>query len=272
MTQEDILIELNTEADKYPELANLQANTSNLSWWASIKKVFAFSSLTLQNLFDQHKKEVLGLVLQDYNVGSKEWYKMQCYGFQFGYKLQIVNNVPTYPVQDDTAKIISKASVKENITGGLILKVNKVVGGNLEALTATELDAFSNYMAQVKIAGTLIKINSYQANVITINARVILNNEVFKPNGTHILTGEYKVLNAIKAFIQSNVFDEYIYISDFMNAIRSVDGVKGCYINAIGVDGVVVDLTQGKFQLPNGYGKITESDNDFNLRMTYELV
>lgn len=272
-TLDEIYDEISVEASNYPVLSQLEANSSNLSFWHYMKRTFAFAVLQIQIIFDQLKAEILGALQLDYNVGSNEWYKMKFKEFQFGDELKVKYNTPVYETIDTTKKIIKRVSVKDNPTGGLNIKVQKEgAGGEIVALTSLEIAAFIVFANIVKIAGTLLNITTHNANIVTFNSKVYISKEVFDITGKNLITGKYDVLDYQRTYVQKNEYDEFIYLSTLYDFMNNIQGVKAFHLTGCTIDGITISLVSGKIFLPNGYGKISETDAQFNLRMSYEFI
>ncbi len=264
---QEILNEINTEANKYAELSDLQANTSKVGFWNFVKNVVAFSRYQLELILQQHKQEVADMVKLDYAVGTVEWYKAKALEFQYGDKLIVQNdNTLVYAVVDTSKCIVSKSSVSTGTTGGIVVKVNKGVAGNLQPLTNDEKGAFESYLTKVKMAGTFIAVQSAIANQLTLSAVVQIEKEIFKANGKRLDDDKESIVDGLKQFVNYVGYDEVIYLSDLIKHVQGVDGVRGAFVTGVTIDGVVENISNGKFVLPAGYGVLQSS------AIVYELV
>jgi hypothetical protein len=263
---------LTTEASNYPELTDLEANTSSMSFWHYCKLTFAFGARLLETIFEQFKAEILSAIKQDYTVGKDEWYKVVLKEFQFGDELKVKYNSPIYETIDEAKKIVKRISVKDISTGGIAIKVQKEAAGEIVPLNAVELGAFIIYANRIKIAGTLLNITTQIANIVTFNAKIYISREVFDITGLNLITGKYDALDAMRLFVQKNEFDEFIYLSTLSDKMNDIEGIKAFHLTACTIDGTAVSLTTGKITLPNSYGKIAETDVQFNPRIVYEFV
>mgnify|MGYP000271231448 CR=1 FL=1 len=269
---QEIYTELSNEASNYSELNELETNSSAMNFWHYGKLVFAYGSHQLEKLFDQLKEDIKAILHLDYSVGTVDWYKEVFKGFQYGDELKIKYNTPYYEVPDLTKQIIEKVSVKDISTGGLMVNVQKENAGEIIPLTTNELSAFTVYANRRKIAGTLLDIQSPSANILTLDAKVYLSKEVFEDTGANLITGAFDVLDALRAYVQFHDFDETIYLSSLYDDMNDITGVKAFHLTAATIDTNTISLADGKLELANGYGKITETDIQFNNRMTYELI
>lgn len=269
---EEIYDQLTAESYNYTETAILESNSSKMSYWHYVKMIFAFGVLQLEIIFDQLKVEILGALNLDYNVGTPEWYKSICKEFQYGDVLKLKYNTPYYENIDNSKQIVKKVSIKDLPTGGIRIRVQTENNGETVPLSSDQLGAFAIYVGRRKIAGTKTDIQSNNPNIITINARLFISKEVFDATGKNYLTGKYVALDNLRIFFQKQDFDEVLYLSTLSDYMNNIEGVKGFHLLGCTIDGVPVDLTTGKIDLPFGYGKIVETDSNFNLRMIYESI
>ena len=114
-TQEQILSEINAEADKNKVLANLQTNHSRASVWQYIKQIVAFSIHTLEVLYENYRADIQ-TVIEKKQVGTTAWYAEQSLAFQMGHKLLLINNIPTYAEDNPSARIIAHVAIEEGTT------------------------------------------------------------------------------------------------------------------------------------------------------------
>ena len=273
-TIDDIYNQISGEASSYPILNELEANSSNMSFWHYIKRVFAFGAHQLEVKHDQLVAEIDEKLKVDYNLGTAEWYKSLCYEFQYGDQLKLASNPHKiyYDPIDTSKQIIKRASVITLSGGGIRIRVQKLSGTEVVQMSSVELGAFTFYINRRKIAGTLITTESNTPDTVTINANVVINREVFSSTGVRHSDGSYAVLNGLRRYVNEVPFDEVIYISSLGDYINDIPGVIGFHPTAFTINGSGVSLSSGKIVLPNGYGKILENDNTFNVRMTYELI
>ena len=123
-TQQDILQEIEQSANSYPELSEVQKNTSKVSFWKAIKETVAFSILTLEILFEKHLNNIETLIKRT-EPGTDNWYKEIALKYQYGDSITVRNNLTVYPIEDDKKRIIKRVAIKENPSGGIIIKVAK---------------------------------------------------------------------------------------------------------------------------------------------------
>jgi hypothetical protein len=245
-----------------------------MSFWHYIKRVFAFGAWQLEVKHDQLLAEIDSKLKVDYNLGTPDWYKSIAYDYQHGDTLQ-VSTKPFRIYYDpifSANQIIKRVSVAPLVGGGIRIRVQKLSGTEVVQLTTAELGGFNFYINRRKIAGTLITTESNTPNIVTINANVVINREIFTSTGIRHSDGTYAVLDGIKKYINEIPFDEVIYMSSIGDYMNDIPGVIGFHPTGFSIDGSGVSISSGKILLPNGYGKITESNSAFNARINYELI
>ena len=232
------------EVSKYPELAALKANGSMASFWKYAKKMVVFASLTLEKLFDLHKKEVRELIDKT-ETGSPEWYLNLCLSYQHGDRLTLENNRPVYLKNDKEKQLVKKASIKEEegADGNLSLSVKVVkeaTGGRFAKLDATELTSFKTYLERCKIVGTKLDVKSRDADRLELVADVVLDATLYESRGK-LLSEPAKepVRAAIEKYIKYLNFGSTLYLSKMTDVVMDVAGVRDFYIRSAKLNGRV---------------------------------
>ena len=271
-TVEQIYDQLGAEASNYPILGELEANSSNMSFWHYMKLVFAFGANQIEIIWDQFKEEILSALKVDNIVGTKGWLYDVIDEWQYGDELKLKYNKPYYETIDPSKQIIKRRSVNDLSGGGILIRVQELSGTEIVAMSSAKVSAFETYINRRKIASMLIQVQSNNANILTLNASVVLNKEVYKSNGQRHTDSKYGTLDALRDFVQKAEFDEVIYLSTLDDYMNDQPGIVAFHLTACTIDGTTASLTSGKITLPNGFGKVNESDSAFNARMTYELI
>lgn len=251
-TQEQILLEIQTEADKYPDLSQLQNNASAAAVWDYAKRVMASGIAVIEQTLDQHKLDVQQLIDEQQN-GIIDWYKEQILAYQHGDDVVVQNNRIIYETIDPAKQIIKQVDIDESaVDGSLTVKVAK--GNPLEPLTATELAGLQAYLARIKIAGTLITVASDPAILVRYTVgveidRLILNDNVERLDGTTTTP----VQDALEAFHKSLQFNGTLYLSKASNAVQTVDGILDVQLTAEYFNGSTWVAINRKFEPASGY-------------------
>ena len=246
---EEIEAEIQTAAGSHQELAALESNTSLVSVWGKMKKVFAFVIYNLELLFEQHKAEVIDLIDQT-ERGSLQWYVDQVKAFQSGDDLIVRDNKLVYETEDVSKRIVKQASVIEMPDGSLRVKAVKEAeegGGYIPlAIGATEdevdeLGQLKAYLRKVKFAGTKIDVFSEMADGFEANIKIELNPLIFNDDGSLIDPASEDpspVGTALDNFLHNLPFDGMLYLSELEDALQAVPGVIDIHITDAELNGI----------------------------------
>ena len=212
-TQEQILAQINEEADRHASLAELQRHTSRISVWRHIKQSTAFAIRTIEEMLDTHSAEVEAR-LNRQRIGTRAWYAEQALRYQHGQKVALIDGRPGYATDLPEAQIIRHLAVEEATgaeAGTMYVKVVKGdPAGGFEAMTSAELTAFSAYMEALSFAGIQVVASSAMdtstsvAGTIQIDPH--LNLSASKITSKTLSTSRITSLSASK--INSDEFNE----------------------------------------------------------------
>jgi hypothetical protein len=221
-TNEDILLQINTEANTYVELNELQANTVSVGFWRTIKNIMAFAINYVEKAFDALKAEIEALIVTT-EIGSRTWYINNALNYQHGDVVRYIDNVLKYSIVDNAKRIVKKVSVNETANAGELLI--KVVKANNDVLTVDEINGFATYMYAVKIIGTKLLIRSAVADLVRFNITLQLNPQLFNANGSRISDGVFACEVALNEALASVPFDGVFYLAKLEDALQQVEGV-----------------------------------------------
>lgn len=204
------------------ELSGLTSSSSTAIWrlWAHITAAVIY---TLEVLYDTFRSEITTL-LETLKPGTLLWYQAMCKAFQYGDALTW-NNGYSYAEIDEASQIIDQCSVTEG-NGGLVIKIATDVSGELQQLSEAQEDAFAEYVAQMKYAGTRVSIVNSAANKLHVAAQVYYDPLVIKADGTDIDEATKPVELAIQSFLRELPFNGRLKRNAVINAMLSVPGVS----------------------------------------------
>lgn len=220
-TLDEIYEELVLYKSTFPELAGL-SNPSNTAIWKLWLRIVAFAVWTMENFFDLHKREV-DETIRKYKIGTPKWYVEMTKLFQYGYTLPPESVY--YNVIDESARIIKQCSAKVDMDGVLAIKVAKEASGNLVPLNSAEKTALEAYLDRIQFAGVRLKVATFPADILRLNAIVYYNGEI--PLTTYQNTFE----NAVKAYLKSIPFDSVFVRNHLIDAIQAAEGTIDVQIN-----------------------------------------
>ncbi|GFR66673.1 nucleotidyltransferase [Elysia marginata] len=260
-SKQDILKEINTEADKLPALNELQANTSKVAFWKALKDIVAFAILTLEKAFNHHLNEVKTMIIRT-EPGTDEWYKDLALNYQDGDTIAVQNNRTVYLQKDESKRIIKRVSITENPEGGFKIKVAKAGSSGLAPLTDEARTRFSVYIGRVKFVGVPIEVVSLPADSLSITATIELDSLLFKADGSRLNDGKTPIDTAITDYLESFPFDTPFYLSKLVDAVQSVEGVMDMNIWRSALNGVefwrlIAEVPAGYLTLDKAHSNIT---------------
>lgn len=232
-TMEEIVEEINREADRYNELSDLQSNTSRTSVWNFAKKSVAFAVLTLEKIIEKHYEDVNALV-EEQEAGSLRWYAQKARSFQYGDRVVVVDNRVKYTQVDPSKQIVKHVSISEgtnNNRGTVYVKALKEENDTLAPLTTDEKNAMIVYMDSIKFAGTKIEIISTDADILKMDLQIEVNNEVIDIAGRLTANSSVSpVIDTIKAYFNNLPFDGIFYLSKLEDQLQAIEGVTDVHI------------------------------------------
>jgi len=243
---EEIKNEILQDKISRPELDGLNS-TSQTAEWLLWVDVIANAIYTEESFIDQLKAEI-DQKIDEQQSGTASWYQTKCFEFQLGDDLQ---NDGTYAVIDETKQIITRASVTENDTGVLLIKVAKGSVGNETQLDSSELSQFAEYIEKIKFAGTQVSVISLNADEMRITGTIYYD-PIFS-----VTQIQERVRTSLETYIESEIpFNGIILYNTIVDVLQRVDGVydinlSELMIRASGADNIVTI----SYQLASGYVK-----------------
>lgn len=228
-TQSEILAIMTAKAAEYPEMSELESNSSLVAVWSTAKEIIAFLAALSDVGIDDHKAMVEALIVEQ-EAGGLTWYRDRVLDYQHGDSLQVIENRLSYSAVDDSKKIVAHASVDESLNGNgetqLEIKVAKSIDGTLTVLDAQELAGLSTYLRVIKYAGTIINLQSLPANLVAYDVTVTIDQAVIDSEGKMIDgSTETPIFDAID--IQNNNPDGEVelHVSTVEDVLQGVTGV-----------------------------------------------
>lgn len=216
-----------------PTLGPLLTSTSKVSIWGLLCYVVAVCQWTIENLQDIFKSDVNNTIAT-LKPHRNSWYGAKALAFQYGYDLpsdsDTYDNTGLTDADIAASQIISYVSVKEQQTlTGLVLriKVATTVAGDLAALSAPQLTAFTAYMNLIKDAGVKLLITSGAADGLKLTMDIYYNALVLNDNGNRLDgTNDTPVQSCIETYLKNLPFNGVFALENLQNQLESVDGVE----------------------------------------------
>lgn len=224
---DEILNQILEAKNADPNLSALNS-TSKTSLYRLYAYCFAVATHYHERTWELFK---VGLekIAEESNVGTAKWLQRKVLEYQHGSTLSVINDTVKYNTIDETKKIITRCSVKENNINRMVLvKVAKDNGaGGLTKLVATEVDGLKSYLSNVKMAGTKLLISSMDADRVTVNVEVFYD-PAYLPADV-----KTNVIKAINSYFKNIDFSGNIYLTKLVDTIQSVEGVKDVLVNSV---------------------------------------
>jgi hypothetical protein len=237
-TLEAIQNEIKTEVRTYPSLDNFlfpEEGGSQVSVFNCIIFVVAVSMYTLEVLIDILKSDIQEIADRAPS-GNAKWLQQQILNFQFGDVVTITDFVPGYAVVDESARIVTRCSVKQLTSGVVAIKVAKGTSPSLSPLSGGELSALRDYYYGTS---TTEGIGFAGVTASFIN----LNPDRMKVTATVFFFGQYvqatvkaAVIAAVDDFFETfadEAFDGTVFISKLRDAMEAVEGVSRVTISDV---------------------------------------
>lgn len=234
------------------------SSTSSVAVWRLLAYVVAVCQWTIENLFDTHVAEVNTLIAAQ-KPHTLQWYAGKAKAFQYGCALpdgsDVYDNSALSPDQVAASQVIAYAAATES-QGGVRVKVAKLSGGALTALSTAELDAFTTYMKQVRDAGVRLLATSSAADRFLFSGNIYYDPLVLDGSGRRLDgTADTPVQDAITAFLAALPFNGRFtlnYFTDALQAIPGVDIVQPLLCQAAYASTMPVSITV-EYQPDSGY-------------------
>ncbi len=181
--------------------------------------IVAMAARTVEWLHDQFRAEVEARIAMAF-PGTISWYWNKVMQFQYGDDL---NENATYDREDEDKRIIKHCAVIE-ADNGIIVKVNKGVN-TYDPLNQTELDALTEYVRQIKFAGTVAYVYSFYPDELDLEINIWRDPMVLDEDMNRITDGEPVILNAILNYLNGIVYGGVLNKTKLIDAIQAVEGV-----------------------------------------------
>ncbi len=210
--------------------ASFEKEFSYMSFENILFEIIAFSIFVLEQLFDNHKKEIDDKIYNQ-KAGRKNWYRFMTLQFQYGFALitdtDKYDNTNYTPDQIEDSKIIKYAAVVESPDESrMILKIAGEIDDELSPIPAEVKVAFEAYLKEFKFSGVRITVINYLADKLFLNLRIYRDPLVLDANGMSILNGNYPVQDAINEYMKELPFDGEFIVAHFVDKLQKVAGVK----------------------------------------------
>jgi len=211
-----------------PTLSGL-TSISAVAFWRLITRVVAEAVLTEEQLNDVLRAE-LEQIAREAVPGTADWLQKRVLEFQYDASspqvTQVIDGKVTYPVIDELLRIVTRAAVKEQSNGRVLVKAAKDDGGGgIIPLTALELTALEGYLSRIGFVGIPIDTSSLNADRVNI-----ISGEVYYFKQYNPALVKANIITALEEYLKNisvNNFNGVVVRSEFIDTIQAVEGVSG---------------------------------------------
>lgn len=234
-TIDEIQQEIINKIESTTELSGLTSQSTR-SIWRLFTRVVAYIISLFEQKNDIFKAEIEDLI----NVSipnTTAWTQNRVFKFQYDATTpQVVtleNLIPTYPAINDDLKIVTRCSVKVDLSNNVRVKVAK--NEPPEALTSTERDSLQDYVNVIGTAGINYIVSTSNSDKLFVNADIYYQGQF-----SSIIADN--VVEAIESYLSDIPFDGQVLMSDLERTIRTVTGVKDVVLKNVKAraDGVLL--------------------------------
>jgi len=250
--------------------------------------IVASAFVTLENMFDWHKEDVINII-ENERYGYAGWYVKKALLFRFGVNLMVnYTEVPTptavdgdfaenlsYPTINPATNLpytdtelyalqVVKYAHAADDNGSVLLKVAGSDGTTYQQLNLQQENSLKAYINRIKPAGIVVFVRNQPADNLYIKAKIRYNPLVLAANGSLLASPNmYPVNIAIKNYINSLNFNgelSHQALEDAMQAAEGVELVGYLEIQA----GVSLQNVEMNYVPYSGYMKWDENNNSLN--------
>jgi len=218
-TADQIQKEIIAAVESTTELSGLTSQ-SRRSIWRLFTYVVAFIQSVFEQKTDLFKSEIEGIVDRA-APNTAAWIQDRVFKFQYDaitpQVIDLVNLVPTYPTINTDLQIVTRCSVKADLSNNVKIKVAK--SEPPVALSNAEKSALQDYVTTIGCAGINYLVSSATSDKLYVEADVYYQ-------GQYSAIIADNVIAAIEAFLAALPFDGQLLVSDLERTIRTTTGVK----------------------------------------------
>lgn len=251
-TIQDIHNEMLTAIKQDAVLSVLLTSTSKVSIYRLFTFIIAVSIWVLEQLFEEHKKEIDYALLHQ-KRGSKNWYRTMAINFQYGFSLVVdsdtYNNKGVTSEQIEASKIVKYSAVTEAVDSRVIIKIAGEKNEILQPISLQEKESFEAYIKEIKFAGVKTTVINYLPDRLYLDLKIVRDPLVLDAQGSSILEGGKPVEQAILNFLKNLPFDGRLILAHLTDSLQEVHGVLVPHINFAKTSWI--DPTAGDYGVPN---------------------
>lgn len=264
-TLEAIKTEIKTEIRTYSSLDDYlfpEEGGSQVSVFNVIIAVVAMAMFTLETLIDVLRSEIQEIADRAPS-GNAKWLQQQILNFQYGDVVTITDFVPGYATVDESARIVTRCSVKQLTSGVVAIKVAKGTAPSLGPLSAPELAALKNYYygtsttEGIGFAGVTATFINLDPDRMRVQATVYYLGQYVEAD---VKTAVIDAIDNFFATFADDAFDGTVFMIKLVDAVQQVPGVSRFVLSNIKARAATVALgsattidNQGYYTTVAGY-------------------
>ena len=218
-TADQIQTEIIAAVESTTELSGLTSQSRRSIW-----RLFTYVVAYIQSLFEQKTdlfKTEIEAIVDRAAPNTAAWVQDRVFKFQYDaitpQVIDLVDLVPTYPTINTDLQIITRCSVKADLSNNVKIKVAK--SEPPVALSNAEKSALQDYVTTIGCAGINYLVSSATSDKLYVQADVYYQ-------GQYSAIIADNVIAAIEAFLAALPFDGQLLVSDLERTIRTTTGVK----------------------------------------------
>ncbi len=201
------------------ELTGLSSD-SRRGIWRAWTFVVATCISILEQLMDVFKADVEATVARAAPC-TAPWVQQKVFEFQYDASdpqvIDLVDLVPVYPVVNEDLRIVTRCSVKSNLSNVVTIKTAK--NDPPEALDGSEVSALQAYIDTIGMAGVVYQVSSGDPDRLYLEGTIY-----FKGQYAAVISDN--VIAAVEAYLAALPFDGQLLVSDIEQVILAVEGVN----------------------------------------------
>lgn len=202
-------------------------STSKVAIFRLFVFIVASAIWFLENLFDNHYKEVQDVIKRD-KAHRPSWYKTKALSFQYGFALipdtDEYNNTGHTDEEIQNSKVIKYAAVTSS-GGQLSIKIATETAGVLSPIAPEVKSAFEAYILEIADCGVKYLVVNHLPDILLLNLKIFINPLVLDSTGMSILNGNYPVQDAINEYMKELPFDGELVLAHLIDKIQKAEGV-----------------------------------------------
>lgn len=219
LTNEDGTTSLSTKQD----LLNNLTTDNHVAIWKLWVYVISCALWLHESIWDVFKVDVSSIIEKGF-VATTKWIIKKALAFQYGDNLSLdnINYTINYETIDVSKQIIASANASEG-GGRVFLKIRRK---DTDILSNDEMNSFSSYINNIKVAGQRIAILNYPADELKLYYTIYYKGEY------PISTIKAAVENTIQQYIENIEFDSILNVTKLTDSIQTIEGIDGVEFNS----------------------------------------